>query len=93
MLKRYAYAFGYRVRNACWSIGSRRGRLAFVNPSATLAPNVTYTVTVDGAMARDGVEMAKTGFNFTTGSSGAGLGLTTPGASTAANGEFNSSGV
>ena len=50
-------------------VAAESGRLAFVNPDSQLAPNTRYTVSVDRVVARDGAEMASTGFSFTTGSS------------------------
>jgi len=69
------------------------GMLAFVNPSSLLAPNAAYTVTVGGVMARDGIELAKTGFSFKTKSGQLAGAPTSPGNSGSASGEFNSAGV
>lgn len=60
------------------------GMLAFVNPDSELAPSTKYTVTVDGAVAHDGSDLAKTSFHFTTGATGGtsgGGGASGPGSS------------
>ena len=69
------------------------GRLAFVNPASPLAPNATYTVTVDGAAAAGNLELPKTSITFTTGNGGNLVGAPITAASAAGGGEFNSAGV
>jgi RHS repeat-associated protein len=47
------------------------GKLAFLNPATQLAPDTTYTVTVNGVVARGGSSITDMAFSFTTGSSSA----------------------
>ncbi len=74
-------------------VAAEGGMLAFVNPDSQLAANATYTVTVDGVVARDGTELAKTSFAFTTASGGSSLGTTAGNGASSATGGFNSAGI
>ncbi|MGA9722039.1 MAG: RHS repeat-associated core domain-containing protein [Candidatus Binatus sp.] len=74
-------------------VAAEGGMLVFVNPDSALAPSAAYTVTVDGVVAHDGIELAKTSFSFKTGSAKLVGPPAGTGSSSGASGEFNTAGV
>ena len=71
------------------AVAAEGGRLVFVTPALSLVASTTYTVTVDGVVGADGVEVAHASFSFTTssstivGSSGAAVSAAPAGSSSA----------
>jgi len=47
-------------------IPAETGSLAFLTPEATLLPGATYTVSINGAIDRDGLSLPVSGISFTT---------------------------
>ena len=47
-------------------VGAENGSLAFITPDDQLLPGSTYSVTINGAVDKDGLSLAVTGLTFTT---------------------------